>query len=98
MYDVGHDDGTVRPVVRVGAIGGGVVSASLDHGGDPEITDEVRALAQVAITVSRSEGCDCVAPVVEMTPTAEEPWWSPVVRHDESCALIRKLRDDPEFR
>lgn len=74
------------------------MSPTLDHGGNPEITDEVRALAQVAVTVARSEGCDCVVPVVEMSPTGEEPWWSPLVRHDESCALIRRLRDVSEFR
>lgn len=65
---------------------------------DPEyqITSEVEAIARTAINTARAEGCDCV-PDVEMSPKVDPPFWFPLVRHDESCALVRKLQADPEF-
>jgi len=60
---------------------------------DPEyaITDEVRAIARTAINTARGEGCDCV-PDVEMSPTADPPYWFPLLPHDETCTLVAKLQ------
>jgi hypothetical protein len=56
------------------------------------VPPEAHRIANLAYREARDEGCNCPEPEVEMRPIAELPYWSAVVKHDETCALIVKLR------
>lgn len=62
-----------------------------------ELDDNARAIGVEAVRAGRLDGCDCV-PDVELSPTATAPWWSPVLRHDETCALVVRLRAENAAR
>lgn len=57
---------------------------------DGIVTPAARELGVQAVRLARSEGCDCV-PNVEVSPTAEPPWWSVMLLHDESCPRVQRF-------
>lgn len=61
---------------------------------DPVLNAEAHAIANVAFREARDEGCTCPEPNIAISPISEPPFWRALVEHDETCALIRRLRRD----